>query len=294
MVKLKNFTPLILFVILLTPLNAQVIGDTVRVRFSEWMDTTGFSNPNNFEWTDGLVTLDVRLFDTSLAIIRVSEPRINHWYTLEVFNVYDIAGNLINPDKDTTGRIWRILPVELESFTAKVIDEKVYLKWITKTEVDNYGFDIERKTFDDDWKFIGFKEGHGNSNSQKEYNFIDKKPVGGTKFKYRLKQIDTDGKYEYSDEIEVEIVPDKFILSQNYPNPFNSSTVISYSLPVTSNVEFYVFNVIGEIVHKEFRIDQAPGYYELKFNEINLSSGTYFYRLQAGTFVETKKMVVMK
>ncbi len=186
------------------------------------------------------------------------------------------------------------LPVELTSFTASVNINQVMLKWSTETEVDNYGFDVERSDSEEEWKKIGFVEGHGNSNSPKSYSFTDKNPIGGSKFQYRLKQIDTDGQFEYSDEIEVELVPTEFTLYQNYPNPFNSSTVIRYSLPRSSSVEIFVFNTIGEIIKREVIGNQDTGNYEWTFNDNELSSGTYFYRLQAGSFVETKKMVMMK
>ena len=123
------------------------------------------------------------------------------------------------------------VPVELTSFTANVRENIVMLEWVTATEVNNYGFDLERQTGNkqsavSNWEMIGFIEGHGNSNSPKQYSFTDKNLIGGSLFKYRLKQIDNDGTYEYSDEIEIEIIPTEFALYQNYPNPFNPSTKI--------------------------------------------------------------------
>ncbi len=216
----------------------------------------------------------------------------------------NITGNLIGEGTQCDGA----LPVELSSFTAQARGTTVELNWVTETEVDNYGFDVERTAplnpsqggKQEDWRKIGFVEGHGNSNSPKEYSFIDRNPVGGSKFKYRLKQIDTDGKFEYSEEIEVEIILAEFAVYQNYPNPFNSSTIIRYSLPHLSSAEIFVFNTIGEEIKREVVENQAAGNYEWGFNGDNLSSGIYFYKLQvyapgrAGSFVETKKMVLMK
>ncbi|MDP2363200.1 MAG: hypothetical protein Q8M94_05470, partial [Ignavibacteria bacterium] len=104
------------------------------------------------------------------------------------------------------------LPVELTSFTSKVISDRVQLNWQTKTEVNNYGFEIERKTSDEQWEKIGFVNGNGNSNSPKDYLFVDKNLFGGSKFNYRLKQIDNDGQFEYSDMVVVQVVPNKFEL----------------------------------------------------------------------------------
>lgn len=112
--KLKYIISIAVFILFTSNVYTQVFGDTVQVRFNEWMDTTGFINANNFVWNNGLVTLDVYLADTALAILTVSEPQINVLYTVEVFNVYDLAMNLINPEKDTTSRRWTVVSVEQE------------------------------------------------------------------------------------------------------------------------------------------------------------------------------------
>ncbi len=191
------------------------------------------------------------------------------------------------------------VPVELTSFTANVSGNKIMLEWATATEVNNYGFEIEKQTGSKqsvlgNWEMIGFIEGHGNSNSPKQYSFTDKNLIGGSLFKYRLKQIDNDGTYEYSDEIEVEIVPTEFALYQNYPNPFNPNTQIRYQLPQESKVIIKIYDILGSEVITLLNEKKEPGIYEVVFNRIKLSSGIYFYRLQAGTYVETKKMMLMK
>jgi len=186
------------------------------------------------------------------------------------------------------------LPVELTVFEATTSQGRVSLNWQTATEVNNYGFDIESHVNDDAWTTIGFVNGSGNSNSPKQYSFIDSNPSGGSKFFYRLKQIDNDGTYEYSDEVEVEIIPDEFVLYQNYPNPFNPVTFIKYEIPELSLVTLKVFDVLGSEVAILVNEEKPIGNYEIEFNGTELPSGIYFYRLQAGTFIETKKMVLMK
>ena len=186
------------------------------------------------------------------------------------------------------------LPVELSSFTAESIDGQVLLKWITQTETNNFGFEIEKKVNENKWTKIEFVKGNGNSTSPKVYRFIDEKPFGGSKFKYRLKQIDTDGKYEYSDELEIQIVPNVFALYQNYPNPFNPTTTIRYQLPKESKVIIKIYDILGAEVITLLNDKKKPGVYEVELNVQSLSSGTYIYRIIAGEFVETKRMVLLR
>jgi hypothetical protein len=89
-------------------------------------------------------------------------------------------------------------------------------------------------------------------------------------------------------------VPDKFQLNQNYPNPFNPSTKITYNLPSNSVVRLKVYDVLGKKVADLVNKEQAAGFYEINFDASNLSSGVYFYRLETGSFVKTKKMLLMK
>jgi hypothetical protein len=197
------------------------------------------------------------------------------------------------------------LPVELSSFSAKLNSGTVTLNWRTETEVNNYGFEVERKTQDvrsERWEKIGFVDGYGNTNSPKEYSFIDKSPTGGRQLSYRLKQIDNDGSYEYSNIVEVEFVPTEFALYQNYPNPFNPTTTIKYSIPsVTLRqaqsdiiVTIIVYDVLGNEIATLVNEEKPAGYYETEFNATGIASGMYIYRMQAGTFVRIKKMMILK
>jgi hypothetical protein len=188
------------------------------------------------------------------------------------------------------------LPVELSSFTGKADGNRsVDLKWVTKTEVNNYGFYVEKKVNDGDWNSITFVEGNGNSNSPKEYGYTDKDVfVGGSKFLYRLKQVDTDGQSEYSDVVEVELVPTEFDLSQNYPNPFNPSTTIRFSLPKQIQLKLNLYNMLGQLVETIAEGTYEAGYYKVNFNSSNLSSGMYIYRIESSDFVKTMKMMLLK
>ena len=192
-------------------------------------------------------------------------------------------------------------PVELVSFTAEAKSGKIMLSWQTATEVNNYGFEIHRRVYpavggtqSDEWVTLGFVDGHGNSNSPKTYSFADNNPAGGSKFSYRLKQIDNDGTYEYSDIVEVEFVPTEFALFQNYPNPFNPTTKIKYSIPQESIVTIKVYDILGEEVATLLNEKQEAGTYDVDFDGRNLGSGIYLYKMEAETFSQIKKMLIIK
>jgi photosystem II stability/assembly factor-like uncharacterized protein len=192
-----------------------------------------------------------------------------------------------------------VIPVELTSFTATSQTGKVYLNWTTATEINNLGFEIERKIInvsDGEWITIGFREGNGTTTDPKEYSYVDVvSDIRASSLSYRLKQIDFSGSYEYSDEVLVDNpAPSDYALEQNYPNPFNPVTIINYSLPVKSQVELVIYNVLGESVTQLVNEKQEAGKYSIEFNAAGFPSGVYLYRLQAGSIVETKKMVLMK
>jgi len=188
------------------------------------------------------------------------------------------------------------LPVELTSFTASVRSNTVHLNWETATEVDNYGFEVERKDNSTVWTKIGFVEGHYTSNSPKYYNYTDK-PTGSGKYSYRLKQIDNDGEFEYSPEVEVLIdnLPNGYLLEQNYPNPFNPETSIKFVLKENTKATLKVYKINGELVATLFDgIAEAGRYYDIKFTGTNLASGLYLYTLDAGKYRQTRKMILLK
>jgi len=202
------------------------------------------------------------------------------------------------------------LPVELISFTAVANENSVKIAWQTATEVNNYGFEIERKPSfvslsgsgysPSSWREIGFVAGHGNSNTPIDYSFVDKNPIGATKFYYRLKQIDVDGKYKFSDALLVKLkVQNKVELMQNSPNPFNPSTSIKFFIPFQSDVTIKVYDLLGREVVTLINKRMNKGYHIVFWNGKDklgnqVSSGIYLYRLTAGGFSETKKMTLLK
>jgi len=187
-----------------------------------------------------------------------------------------------------------IIPVELTSFAATTSKTDVTLSWATSTETNNSGFAIERKSGSGSFTQIGFVNGSGTTTEKQQYVFTDKKVPAGT-HEYRLRQIDFDGTTSYSGAVAVEIeVPKVFALEQNYPNPFNPATTIKYSVPADGKVTLNIYNVLGEQVAQIINQVQKAGSYETVFDASKLSSGIYFYKLEAGSFNAVKKMILMK
>ncbi|NUN08927.1 MAG: T9SS type A sorting domain-containing protein [Ignavibacteriaceae bacterium] len=191
------------------------------------------------------------------------------------------------------------LPVELTSFTASVNDNNVVLNWETATEVNNYGFEIERVKSEElkvkNFTTLGFVPGAGNSNSPKSYSFTDNDIENGT-YLYRLKQLNTDGSYNYSNEITavVAFIPDKFLLMQNYPNPFNSETVIRYQLPTDVFVKMEIYSTPGDKVAAPVNQFQKAGVHTIKFDALDLPSGIYFCEFTAGKYKSVKKFIILR
>ncbi len=198
------------------------------------------------------------------------------------------------------------LPVELTSFTANVNTNKVELNWQTATEVNNFGFEIQRSEVSSqksvissqnegkNWIKVGFVEGSGNSNSPKSYSFTDDNPTGGSEFQYRLKQIDNDGQFKYSVIVDVKVVPTRYELFQNYPNPFNPTTIIKYQIPNPGHVTLKLYDVLGREIKELVNGDKEAGIYKIEFNVAGIPSGSYFYQIISGEYKSAKKMMVLK
>ncbi|MCU0344697.1 MAG: T9SS type A sorting domain-containing protein, partial [Ignavibacterium sp.] len=206
-------------------------------------------------------------------------------------NHLDLAGDahLVQPNP--------VIPVELISFLAEPINGNVKLKWSTATELNNYGFEVERCLENRDWRIIGFLEGKGTTSEIQNYSYYDNLfGVNSEKIFYRLKQIDFNGQFNYSSELEIEIdfQPDEFNLYQNYPNPFNPGTVIKYSIPKLNLVSLIIYNSLGQQVRILVDEIKIPGYYQVEFDATDLPSGVYFYSLLSGEYSATKKMILLK
>jgi hypothetical protein len=193
------------------------------------------------------------------------------------------------------------IPVELSSFTASVVNNKIVLNWSTASETNNMGFDIEQSFDNQSYNKIGFMPGFGTTTDRQSYSYIVEGQFAEKSF-YRLRQVDYDGTFEYSNVVEVDaITPDGFNLSQNYPNPFNPSTKITYTLPGDYLVTLKVFDMIGREITTLVNENQPAGYYEIDFSADELSSGVYIYRFNAvntkgevENFSGIKKMTLIK
>lgn len=201
----------------------------------------------------------------------------------------------------STLAVIHIVPVELVAFSAITSSDKVTLNWSTASEINNRGFEIERKVFNpqssvsnSEWRIVGYVDGKGTTTDFTRYTFVDQLNEQG-KYSYRLKQIDFDGSINYSNEIEVDFIGvTEYALLQNYPNPFNPSTVISYQLPVDSKVQLKIYDVLGTEIITLVNESKSAGKHDVSFDAGKLSSGTYFYTILADGFVQTKKMLLVK
>jgi len=201
------------------------------------------------------------------------------------FSDFGIAGNIDNS----------LLPVELISFSSYVNQANVTLSWSTSFENNNAGFDIERKTSVESWSKIGSVQGKGNVNSISNYLYEDRNLQSG-KYHYRLKQIDFNGNFKYyglANEVIIGI-PTEYSLCQNFPNPFNPSTTINYEIPNSNFVSLKIYDMMGREVAILISQFQEPGFYNVNFDASKLSSGIYFYKIQAGDFSAVKKLLLLK
>jgi hypothetical protein len=227
-------------------------------------------------------------FQAPTNLTEVANLQLDIVYNGNSFNIdYWYIDDVVLTDLD-------YIPVELTSFTAEANDNQVELRWSTATETNNQGFEVERKSQNGQFEKVGYVPGFGTTTEARSYSFIDPKVVTGN-YTYRLKQIDLDGSFEYSNIVEVYVqAPKVFALEQNYPNPFNPTTVIKYSIATDEFVNVSVYDVLGEKVATLVNGNMKAGRYEINFDATKLSSGIYFYTIEAGSFKATKKMMLTK
>jgi len=272
-----------------------------------------YSGGDFFTWKIGYATssnLNGPWTKNASPILSTTQLAWDSYYVAFPYVIYDVINNNYKmwysggtaPFVSSLGLATvGVVPVELTSFTASANGKEVILNWSTATELNNQGFEIQRKAFGGDFATVAFVKGQGTTTKKNEYSFADKNLDAG-KYLYRLKQVDFSGTFEYSKTIEVEVSPVLvYSLGQNFPNPFNPVTTIGYVLQEKGNTKLILMNAIGEEVAILVNEEQDKGYHKVEFNAANLPSGVYFYQLSvypanggAGSFVETRKMILLR
>lgn len=234
------------------------------------------------------------------ALLLSANPGLTPMDLREIF--YSTASNSLSPNREYG---WGIVnaqealnqlpvPVELTSLNGTYSNGIVVLEWITAAEINNYGFEIQKKSDNSAFQTIGFVDGNGTSTNRLTYNFSDV-DLKESRYYYRLKQIDFDGTFEYSPEVMVDIPAlADFILHQNFPNPFNPSTKIRFTVPMRSLVKITLHDVLGREIRILFNSESDRGTKELELDGTSLSSGNYIVRMTAGTFQKTQKITLIK
>lgn len=243
--------------------------------------------------------LAVKLYSQVYSVIDYNTGTL-----IDVGSGADVCANdiLINGTYSGTGTICTgALPVALSSFSSSVDKNNVKLNWVTEWELNNSGFDLERKETKEgsSWGKIAFITGGGTTQGQKFYSYEEKKLKTGS-YNYRLKQIDYNGNFEYFELSEAVTVkaPNDFKLSQNYPNPSNPKSKIDYEIPFDGKVSLKIYDILGKEVFNLVDEYKAADFYSVEFDGSNLASGMYFYRIIAEgggkQFTKTLKMVLVK
>lgn len=257
--------------------------------------------------TSGSSTAKVKLYwNENSGVTSYTNLKVGHWTgsLWENLGGANIAGNNSSGNLETTNYVNSFspfalaagteqpLPVHLKSIFFVANLNSINLQWQTSEELNNSGFEIERKSGNENWSKIGFIKGN---NKPSEYYFEDKNLATGI-YHYRLKQIDYNGNFEYfelNNIIEIE-KPEKFELSQNYPNPFNAKTVINWQIPKSGNVSIKIYDITGKEIYTLINGYKEAGYYATNLDASNLSSGILFYRMVSGNFKKTEKLLLIK
>lgn len=247
-------------------------------------------------WNNRTIELQTKMLDRKFKLL-TSYRSAKSILILMIFIVVSWSLNAQDKADET-------LPVELVYFYAEVYEDSILLKFGTATEVSNYGFEIHRAQNNLNFETIGFVDGNGNSNSPKDYTFADSLVERSGIVYYRLKQIDFNGTFDYSDTISVNFVsavklentsiPAKFELSQNYPNPFNSTTNFQINIAQMSDITLELFDINGQKMKTLFSGELYPGTYSYKLNMDDFSSGTYIIKFYSKDYSLIKKISLLK
>lgn len=277
---------------------------TAQKTFIIYVSTLGFT-PDNitidigdtivWQWVSGIHTTT----SDSLAIPEAwdGEVSFTNWTFEKTFNSAGIFTYHCQVHETHRGVITVIdpVPVELTSFKVELADNLVLVVWETATEVNNLGFNIERRMEKGNWAKIAFIKGKGTSSSPQVYIYNDEEHLESGIYYYRIKQIDFNGTYRYYNKAQIEIKnSNSFELLQNYPNPFNPVTSIRYVVPEKSFIQIKIFNVLGNEVATLVNEEKSGGFYETTFDGSQLSSGIYYLQMKANEFQSIKKMILIR
>jgi hypothetical protein len=282
------------------PLNMPEGAKAVKRYFNLQANGSGFSANIKLYYKDS----EVSGFITGENNLKLYKWVDNGWTLMG--GTVNTASNFITLNDVTSLSSWAIsdpndspLPVELGSFTSNVIGYNVHLNWSTATETNNFGFQVERTFVPSDyrnisWQEVSFVKSAGTSTEVKKYSFVDENLKPGA-YLYRLRIIDNDGSFTYSNVINVEVeTPAVYALEQNYPNPFNPSTTVAFTMPEAGFVSVKVYNTLGKEVAVLVSGHKDAGTHELQFNAADLPSGIYYYSMFSNGFSQTNKMLLLK
>ncbi|MGL6266326.1 MAG: T9SS type A sorting domain-containing protein, partial [Chitinophagaceae bacterium] len=272
----------------------------------QWLDGRNASNFNTMNWSGNTLSFTISnatngeklqamvpVSSASGSLIGINRIGVPVTYTTEVIKGINYAFfDASNGEYTANYTPDEIFPVELISIRGNAIGSDVRLEWSTASESNNRGFEVQRSLDGRNWQDIGFVPGAGNSVTFRNYSFLDKN-LPANKYFYRLTQIDFDGRFTYSNIITISLNSNNgYILDQNYPNPFNNSTMIGYSLPKATHVQISMYDLQGRVIKVLEDGMRQAGKHTLQVNTYKLSHGVYYYKMKAGDFTETKKMVV--
>ncbi len=253
---------------------------------------TGSSDQAAF-WNEGYgAILLIEDFQDFNAYYHTTNDLVAHYNQPYYLKMCQTALGTVSTLANVTG----IVPVELVSFSGSSMQDGITLNWTTASELNNLGFEVERSLDENSFNPIGFVNGVGTSTETHYYSFSDRSHFENkNRIKYRLKQVDFDGSFEYSNVIEVEVyTPLAFKLDQNYPNPFNPSTKIEYTIPTDGYTELKVYDIMGNSITTLVSEAKPAGSYDIVFDASDIPSGVYFYTLTSGELIISKKMMLVK